>query len=160
MFSNSFCSLKLSFLLELVFLVCFSSVGLAGSLFLVFLFCACWSLYSVKEPIKSLIFPSPSKTNKWSTILSIKYLSCETMIRQPWNCAKKLSSTVSVGRSKSLVGSSKMRKFGFWKSTEIRYSLLLSPPLRLEMVVYCVCSLKRNIFKNCDAEILFPFARG
>ena len=43
----------------------------------------------------------------------MKYLSCETTIKQPGKSNKKLSSTLRVIISKSFVGSSRIKKLGF-----------------------------------------------
>ena len=74
--------------------------------------------------------------------------------------SKKFSKTDNVGKSKSLVGSSKIRKLGFSYSTLMRFRRRFSPPESLAIGEYCVCSSKRNSFKNWDADKIFPFANG
>ena len=56
--------------------------------------------------------PSSWKMNIWSTSLSRKCLSCETMIRVPLNSLRYSSNTFSVTMSRSFVGSSMTRRFG------------------------------------------------
>ena len=74
--------------------------------------------------------PCPLKINMWSTTLFKKNRSWEIMIKQPLNSFKKFSNTCKVGISKSLVGSSKIKKLGFLNKIVNNNSRFFSPPLK------------------------------
>src|ERR1700686_2650156 len=82
------------------------------------------------------------------------------MTKQPWKSNKKFSSTASVGRSRSFVGSSRIRKFGLRKRIDKRKSLLFSPPLKEDIYVYCLSGGNKNRFRNWAALKELPSARG
>ena len=58
--------------------------------------------------------------------------------------------------SKSFVGSSRIKKFGFCKSNFTKKSLFRSPPLSVETGEYCIFPSNPNSSRNFEALISFP----
>ena len=102
------------------------------------------SRYSEHFPTYPEIEPSSSKIKRVSAILSIKYLSWETIKIQPAKSCKKLSKIDIVKMSKSLVGSSKTKKFGFDIKRRTKNKRFRSPPERLETGEYWIFPSKPN----------------
>jgi len=65
-----------------------------------------------------------------------------------------------VGRSRSLVGSSKIKKLGLVNKTINNCNRFFSPPLNEFKYVYCLSGVNKNNSKNCAALKLPPFANG
>ena len=59
--------------------------------------------------------------------------------------------------SRSLVGSSKIRKFGFLIKTVQRYNRFFSPPLSLLTKSYCFLRSNKKRSNNCCADIFLTF---
>ena len=69
----------------------------------------------------------------------------------PTNVFRKSSSTVRVGISTLLDGSSRIRTLAPLTKTDKRYSLRFSPPESLEIGVYCISGVNRKRSSICDA---------
>ena len=75
---------------------------------------------------------------------------------QPLNVNRKFSSTDNVWMSRSFVGSSNIKKFGFFNNRQTRWSLLFSPPESLPIFVFNMMLGNRNCSNSFEADSSVP----
>mmetsp|Transcript_15012 Transcript_15012/g.50360 ORF Transcript_15012/g.50360 Transcript_15012/m.50360 type:complete len:236 (+) Transcript_15012:182-889(+) len=111
------------------------------------------SKYCVMDPANVETKPSPGKTKSSSHVASIKARSWETKSKAPsCDSTKKRSRACRAPKSKSLEGSSKIKRFGLASSTAMSCSRRRSPPERLEMgACHAAESSNWYLFKSSTA---------